>query len=150
MSEKTTPAKETTQKPISPAGVNGATEFIEKKTETALTRNLNTLKKKRRLTLDVTNIQKLGQIVCCTRSGLYTKELPSTFDPSGKALAYCVDITDVVTGDEFMLACNTVLRSAFMRAGEPLEGRYFAIRCGEQVAGKRYRRVDVVELEPAE
>lgn len=108
------------------------------------------LTRKRRLTVDVTNISKLGELLALTQSDLYTRELPSTFHPSGKATVYCVDVVNVLTGEEYMLACNTVLASALQRAGTPLAGRYFAIRCGEIVAGKRYRRVDVVELERAE
>lgn len=128
--------------------------------------------RKRRITLDVTNLQKLGAVVACMQSELYEKELPSKFHPSGKAISTCVDIVNVHTGEEYMLACNTVLASALRRAcmggipqngGSPdaafepgvvrmipLTGRYFAMRCGEVEAGKRYRRVDVVELERAE
>jgi hypothetical protein len=61
-----------------------------------------------------------------------------------------VDVMDVLTGQNWCLICNAVLASAFRRAGEPLAGRYFAIRAGEIVAGKRYRKIDVVELEVAE
>lgn len=128
--------------------------------------------KKKRITLDVTNLQKLGQVIACMQSELYEKELPSKFHPSGKAMTTCVDIVNVHTGEEFMLACNTVLASALRRAtvgklvddglmtsntegGQlvrpiSLVGRFFAMRCGEVEAGKRYRRVDVIELEPAQ
>lgn len=126
--------------------------------------------RKKRITLDVTNLQKLGAVIACMQSELYEKELPSKFHPTGKAMTTCVDIVNVHTGEEFMLACNTVLASALRRAcmgglpqngGSPetafepgmvrmvpLAGRFFAMRCGEVEAGKRYRKVEVIELEP--
>lgn len=136
------------EKPVAQAPVDQTTQLIDTKSTVPAVQDK--LKRKRRLTVDVTNLQKLGQVLCMTQSELYVKELPSQFHPSGKSPAYCVDIVNLHGGEELMLVCNTVLASALQRAGEPLAGRYFAMRCGEVVAGKRYRRVDVVELERAE
>lgn len=147
--EHTKPATEK-ESPAPKAPTSAASTLIDKAESSVPAAPLSRMKVKRRLTIDVTNIQKLGQVVMMAQSELYTKEMPSSFDPSGKALARCVDIVDVVTGEPFMLACNTVLASALERAGQPLTGRYFAVRCGDVVAGKRYRRVDVVELQPEE
>ena len=60
---------------------------------------------------------------------------------------WVVEITDVVRSTPWLLICNSLIKSAFERAGTPLAGRYFAIRAGDIVAGKRYRHVDIVELE---
>ena len=100
----------------------------------------------RKLTLDLVSISKLKEIIIGCQSELTVNSLPSKFTESGKADAYTVDVANVLTGEEFMLVCNTVLASALRRAGEPLTGRYFAIRVGEIQNGKRYRSVEVVEV----
>lgn len=106
------------------------------------------LKPVKRLTLDVVSLSKLGEVIALMQSELMTSEFPSKFHPSGKAMAYSINIYDVVRGSTYTLICNSILASVLSRDSQPLEGRYFAIRVGEIVAGKRYRRTDVVELEP--
>lgn len=100
----------------------------------------------RKLTLDLISISKLEEVIIGAQGELTVTELPSKFTENGKANAWTLDAFNVMTGEEFMLACNTVLASALRRAGEPLTGRYFAIRVGEIKPGKRYRTVEVVEV----
>jgi hypothetical protein len=114
---------------------------------TALAIKLDQLKVKRSFDLNLISISKLGQLVMMCQSELKLTSLPSKYAENGKADAYTIDVMDCETGEEIMLACNTVLTSKLKRAGEPLAGRYFAVRVKEIVAGKRYRDVDVVELE---
>ena len=113
---------------------------------------MDELRAVRKLTLDVVSISKVGQVVALVQGELTEQVMPSKFHPDGKAPAWCLDIYDVTRQNSYILVCNTVLASALQRAGgpRPLTGRYFAIRCGEIEAGKRYRHVDVVELERAE
>ena len=108
------------------------------------------MRTKRRLTLDVVSITKLGEIVMCCRGELQFTELPSKFSESGRAMAWTIDVMDCIRGEEYTLACNAVLASSLQRAGQPLTGRYFSVHVGESMAGKRYRRTDVVELEKVE
>ena len=56
-------------------------------------------------------------------------------------------IRDVVTNDQYLLICNSLIVSALRRAGAPLAGKFFAMKSGEIKAGKRYRQVEVYELE---
>lgn len=107
---------------------------------------------KKRLTLDATSIARLGQVIAQMDSELYNIELAAPGGKGEKRPATCVDITNVVTGEQFCLICNAVLAGALSRAlmtGE-LTGRYFAIQSGDIVAGKHYRRVEVAELTRAE
>lgn len=122
---------------------------LVKPTTTAVARPSKFVPKKR-LTLDVTNIQKLGELLCQTTSELYLQSMPSKFSETGKADAMCIDVIDLLRGEEFVLVCNAILARSFQRAEGPLVGRYFAIQCGEVVAGKSYRKVDVVELQRTE
>ena len=116
-------------------------------TETLPAIRMESLKTKRRLTLDVVSISKLGELVMMCQGELQVSSLPSKFAKDGKAEAYLIDVFDVVRSIEYTLVCNAVLASSLKRAGEPLQGRYFAVRVGEVEAGKRYRKTDVVELE---
>jgi len=105
------------------------------------------LKHKRLLTLDVISISRLGEVLMQCDGELTAVEMPSKFAENGKSQAWTIDVTDIVRSERYMLVCNAVLASSLRRAGEPLTGRYFAVRVGEFKAGKRYRETEVVELE---
>jgi hypothetical protein len=105
------------------------------------------LRLKRKLTMDATSIARLNQVICRAQGELESIEMPPTVAGGPKSTAVAVPILDVVTMKEYLLICNSLIVSAFQRAGSPLEGRYFALRSGEIKAGKRYRQVDVMELE---
>lgn len=113
---------------------------------TAVAVPLNKLKPLKRLTLEALSIAKIGELVCQCTSELREETMPSKFHESGHAIAACVDVIDLMRGEEFMLICNTVLASALRRVEGPITGRYFAIKCGAIVAGKTYRKVDVMEV----
>ena len=105
------------------------------------------LKALRPLTLDATSIKRLSQVVCVTLGELTVQEMPGFDAARTPTKTYTVDIQDIVTGQSWCLICNAVLSSAFKRAGEPLKGRYFAIRDRGEKPGKRYRDLEAVELE---
>ena len=111
---------------------------------------VDSLKPKRRLTLDVVSISKIGELLMCCQGELQAASLPSKYAKDGKADAVTVDVLDLLRNEPYTLVCNAILASSLKRAGEPLTGRYFAVRVGEQEAGKRYRRTEVIELERVE
>ena len=86
-------------------------------TETLPAIRMESLKTKRRLTLDVVSISKLGELVMMCQGELKTTTLPSTYSKTGKADAHVIDVFDVVRGMEYTLACNAVLASSLKRAG---------------------------------
>lgn len=101
------------------------------------------------LTLPVISIAKLiaaGEVVIECLSEITLTQLPSHFVESGVADAWVLDARDAHTGEEFILALNTVLSSALKRAGEPLKGRSFSIQGGEMENGRRYRPMIVWEV----
>jgi len=102
---------------------------------------------KRRLTMDATSIKNLQEVVARTDSELYTLMMPGFDAARTPVKTWVVEITDLVQSTPWLLICNSLIRSAFERAGTPLVGRYFALRSGDIVAGKRYRHVDIIELE---
>jgi hypothetical protein len=111
------------------------------------------LRLKRRLTLDLTSIGKLtinGEAIFRCDSEMYLMSLPSHFSADGRADAWTVDITDRATGEKRLLPCPAVLASNLRRAGEPLAGRWFAVTMGVQKPGKRYRDMQVDEMEEEE
>jgi hypothetical protein len=105
---------------------------------------------KRKLTMDATSISRLGQVVCQVTGEMEVIQMPAVGAGNGKSDAVAVPIIDLLQKVDYLLICNSLIVSAFQRAGTPLAGRYFAIRSGEIKAGKRYRSVDIVELQLAE
>jgi hypothetical protein len=107
-------------------------------------------KRVRRLTRDVTTITRLGQAIVQCQSELYTIDMDDPANPAQKRPVPACDVLDCLTGTEMVLICGAVLTSAWRRFGEPLTGNYFAIKCGEIAAGKRYRNTEVIFLELSE
>lgn len=109
----------------------------------------DTLVHKRQLTLDATSIARLKQVICRIEGELETIEMPPATKGGPPTTAAAVPIFDLVNNTSYLLICNSLIVSALQRAGGPLAGRYFAMRAGEIKAGKRYRSVEVIELEVA-
>ena len=127
----------------------GAFDALTNTTQAVAVRT-DQFKVKRQLTLDATSIARLGEVLCQTTGELEQIEMPGNGNKGEVNMAWAVPITDLLRTTQYLLICNALLVSAFNRAGQPLAGKYFAIRSGEIKAGKRYRTVDVVQLELAE
>lgn len=121
--------------------------FHDATKEKAIAVRPESLQLKRKLTLDATSIARLKQVICRIDGELEVIEMPPAAKGAAPGQAVGVPITDVVTQTQYLLICNSLIVSALRRAGEPLTGKYFALRAGEIKAGKRYRHVDVMELE---
>jgi hypothetical protein len=127
------------------------TDLINTMTETkALTVKPETLNVKRRLTMDATSIARLKQVICRVDGEFESIEMPPAAKGAEPGAAVAVPITDVVNNVQYLLICNSLIVSALQRATPPLTGRYFAIKSGEIKAGKRYRQVEIFELELAQ
>jgi hypothetical protein len=111
---------------------------------------LNGFRLKRRLTLEVQSISKLGHLIFRCDGELAVTELPSKYSTTGKAEATTVDVTNMLTGEQFTCALNAVSASSLKRAGSPLAGRFFEIEVGEEHQDRRYRDTQVSELEEGE
>jgi len=125
---------------------------------------------KTRLTHAVVSIARRGTMAVQIRSEMYEREMPIIGKASQSNLTTLIDCFDLESGEEVTLICNALIKSALIRAmGEvkqrstadqldgvyptpqythPLIGRYFAMRSGTIRDDKRYRDVDVVELQP--
>jgi hypothetical protein len=109
-----------------------------------------TLKLKRRLTMDATSISRLKQVICRIDGEFESIEMPPAAKGAEPGAAVAVPITDVITQTQYLLICNSLIVSALQRATPPLVGRLFAMRAGEIKVGKRYRMVEVFEVELAQ
>ena len=118
--------------------------------ENAVTVRPDKLKPVRRLTLDATSLVRLGEVICQTTGELELIDMPGPGNNGAKSQAWAVPIFDVVHGTNYLLIANAVIVGALRRAGEPLAGKYFAMRAGEIKAGKRFRQCEVIQLELAE
>lgn len=105
------------------------------------------LKTKAVLTLEITAIQHLGQLVCVTLSELYTTMIPGFDAAKTPTETYCIDVQDIRTGHPWRLICNAVMASEFRRLEKPIKGRYFALQSMPVQPGKRYRPVRIAELD---
>jgi hypothetical protein len=111
---------------------------------------LSNLRAAKKLTVDVTSISKIGELVMCCEGELMNLDMPSKYHPEGHGPAICIEAHDVARNEHYIVVCNAIMASSLRRAGQPLVGRYFAVRVGELIAGKRYRQTEVVELERVE
>ena len=104
----------------------------------------------RRLTMDATSLARHGDLICQALGELERIDMGKP-DKNGEVpQAWALPILDVVERKEYLLICNVMMVGALRRSGEPLVKKYFAMRPGEIVAGKRFRKCDVIELELAE
>jgi hypothetical protein len=58
-----------------------------------------------------------------------------------------VRVLNLDTSEEALLVVNAIIASAFTRAVPPLTGRYFQFRSSGIRDGKKYRDIDVCEME---
>jgi hypothetical protein len=129
------------------ATATAVTPYQRNETAMSIPSQFKTVK---RLTRDVTSITRLGEAIIQCKSELYRMEMTDPANPAEKRPVVVVDVLDCIRGEEFVLICGAVLASSLMRLTNPIEGQYFAIRSGEIPPGKRYRKVDVVQLERVE
>jgi len=99
-----------------------------------------------RITRDAITLQKLGDCVLRMDGEVFTIPMSSAFTPGQYHDVACVEVTDVIHGQCYVLMCGTVLASTLRRQANPLEGRLFAMRPLGIRPGKRYRDVQVVEV----
>jgi hypothetical protein len=123
------------------------TEYQSNQTAMSIPSQFKSVK---RLTKDVTSITRLGEAIIQCQSELYQMEMSDPAAPGEKRGVLVVDVFDCVRNEEFALICGAVLSSSLIRLNKPITNLYFAIRAGEIAPGKRYRKVDVVQLERVE
>jgi hypothetical protein len=114
---------------------------------TAVAVRTDHLKPKRKLTLDATSIVRLGEVVCQATGELEVIQMPPRGSQTEMQQAWAVPILDVVHNTEYLLIANAQIVGALRRSGEPIAGKYYAMRAGEIEKGKHFRHVDVIELE---
>lgn len=102
----------------------------------------------RRLTRPMISIGRKGMLAVAIMSEMYERDIPVAGKTELGQKTTLVEVTDLETGEESTLICNALIKSALERAVAPIAGRFFAMRAGEIRDGKRYRDVDVVELQP--
>lgn len=117
--------------------------------ETAVAIRPETLTLKRKLTLDATSISRTKQMLCRIDGEFEQIDMPPIAQGAPPSKATAIPITDILTKEAFLLICNSLIVSALKRAGEPLTGKYFAMQDKGIKPGKRYRDVEIMELQVA-
>ena len=102
---------------------------------------------KRTLTRNIVSMAHTRELLCTFTSEPYKFKLAVAGRSDTMQDADVADIVNLETGEESMLVLNTVMLSAITRDGKPTSGRSFAFRQGSVRADKKYRVVDVVEVE---
>jgi hypothetical protein len=89
------------------------------------------------------------ELLCQIRSEIYTMELPVKGRTETMQDANVVDVLNVETGMDHILILNVMMHRALTTAAVQgtIVGRYFACKSDDMVADKRYRAVNVVEVE---
>jgi hypothetical protein len=103
---------------------------------------------KKTLTKNLFSIAHSKQLIIKCTSEIYEQKLPAAGRVKQEETdTKLIDIVNLETGDEGALICNTLIVKAFENAGGTLTGRVFGIREGGIKEGKKYRSVDMVELQ---
>ena len=103
---------------------------------------------KKRLTKPILSITQATTYTVKIVGEMYKKSLPVAGKVGTEVETTMIDVVNMDRNEECSLICNAIIESAFHRCEPPLVGRYFEIHIGEIRAGKRYRDVDIYELEP--
>jgi len=105
------------------------------------------LKLKQRLTIPLISMAHLPLLVARILSDPYQDEKITALGKDSAIAPTVVKIFNLDTQEEALLVVNVLIASAFERAGKPLVGRLFRFVGGEVRDGKRYRDIDVCEME---
>lgn len=108
---------------------------------------ITSLNLKRTLTRPMVAMAHQKELVFQCTSEMYAVDLPTTGRTEKMQPATVLDGIDLESGEEIMLICNAMMVSALKRAGGELIGRSFGFRAGDIKADKKYRVVDVVEID---
>lgn len=81
------------------------------------------------------------------KSEMYQRSLPGGGRTEKELPATLIDGIDLETGEVITLICNAMMKSAFERATPPLINRAFGLRSGDIKADKKYRIIDVIEID---
>lgn len=87
-----------------------------------------------------------GKLLFEAASDLTTMNLPVKGRSESIQPATVVEGYNLETGEYVVLICNTMMVSAFKKAGEPLKGKQFAIADNDLMADKNYRHIEVVQV----
>lgn len=94
-----------------------------------------------------------GKLLFEAASEPFKMQLPVKGRSESVQDATVVEGYNLETGEFIILICNTMMVSAFKKAGDPLKGKQFAIANNNIMADKNYRHIEVVQvrvdLEPA-
>jgi hypothetical protein len=103
----------------------------------------------RLLTRPLVAIAHTGRMIIECTSEMREETLMAAGRTDKEAPATLIDVVDWTNPEapiECMLVCNAMMKTGFTRYGGALTGKFFAVAGGDIVADKRYRHVDIREI----
>lgn len=101
---------------------------------------------KSRVTKPLVSMAHIQEFFCKVLSEM--RESDMELETSGKkGKAQVIDVIDLSTGDEAILICNTIMQSSFAKLEGGIVGRCFLLKAGGIKEGKKYRQIDVYEID---
>lgn len=102
---------------------------------------------KQQLTIPLISMAHLPLLLCEALSEPYQDEQIAVMGTDNKSIPTVIKIRDLDDNEVKLLVVNTIIASAFQRAIPPLTGRFFLLKGGTIREGKRYRDINVTEME---
>jgi hypothetical protein len=106
-----------------------------------------TLRPKSHLTIPLISMAHLPTLTCKVLGEPYIDQKITALGKDTKTAPTVILVLNLDTNQEALLVVNTLIASAFERAGSPLTGRYFQFLAKGIRDGKNYRDIDVTEME---
>ncbi len=102
-----------------------------------------------RLTVGFTSMAHAKKLFCRINSPMRQSEVE--FENAGqKSCPTVCDIMNMETGEESYLICSAIIESCFGKFKDHLVGKCFEIAQAPKIEGKKYRALDIFEINPVE
>ena len=105
--------------------------------------------RKEKLTVGFISMAHLKVLYCKVLSPMVESEVEFTNATEKTHPQVCM-VVDLESGEESYLICSAIICSVFLKYGDSLVGHEFEIAQAPKIEGKKYRSLDLYEIEPEE
>ena len=105
--------------------------------------------RKERLTVGFTSMAHRKTLFCKVLTEPYQSDIEFS-NGKDKSCPMICNIIDLESGEESYLICSAIILSVFKKYGDMLINASFEISQAPKIEGKKYRALDIYEIDPEE
>ena len=105
--------------------------------------------RKERLTVGFTSMAHRKTLYCKVLTEPYQSDIEFS-NGKDKSCPMICNIIDLESGEESYLICSAIILSVFKKYGDKLVGKAFELNQAPKIEGKKYRALDIYEIEEEE